>query len=148
MKCDAIVSPAVAILSSEDAVADALATLVQTSAGQLPVTDATGRFLGVFGLRQILGLLLPKAALLSDGLDLSFVGDDLALLGDRLGRSAGETVGAHMAAHPTIGRDTQLVEALLLLYRGDSWLPVLDKYGRLDGIVTAADALARIAEAV
>ena len=148
MSCDSIISPAGACLLKDDAVADALEALVEHGASALPVVDASGQFLGVFGMREVVGMLLPRAALLADGLDLSFVADSIAQLGDRLGRLAGEPVGAHMAPHRTIRRETAVVEALLLLYRGDAWLPVVDKDGRLNGIVTAANALARISEAV
>ena len=148
MSCDSIVSPVTSTLLKDDAVADALDALVAQGAFALPVVDGAGRFLGVFGMREVVGMLLPRAALLAEGLDLSFVGDSIAQLGDRLGRLAGDPVGAHMAPHSCIRRETALVEALLLLYRGDAWLPVVDKDGRLDGIVTAADALARISERV
>lgn len=148
MSCDSIISPVGPTLLRDDAVADALATLVAQGAAALPVVDAAGQFLGVFGMREVVGMLLPRAALLADGLDLSFVADSIAQLGDRLGRLAGDAVGTHMAPHRSIRRETAPVEALLLLYRGDAWLPVVDKDGRLEGVVTAANALARISEAV
>ena len=148
MNCDSIMSPVTSTLLKDDAVADALTALVEQGAAALPVVDAAGQFLGLFGMREVVGMLLPRAALLADGLDLSFVGDSITQLGDHLGRLAGDSVGAHMAAHRSIRRETALVEALLLLYRGDAWLPVVDGNGRLEGIVTAANALARISEAV
>lgn len=148
MNCDPIVSPVTVTLLKDDAVADALGALVEHGAFALPVVDAAGLFLGAFGVREVIGMLLPRAALLADGLDLSFVADSIAQLGDRLGRLAGDTVGSHMSPHRSIRRETAVVEALLLLYRGDAWLPVVDKDGRLEGIVTAANALARISEAV
>ncbi len=148
MSCDSIISPVTSTLLKDDAVADALAALVEQGASALPVVDAAGQFLGVFGMREVVGMLLPRAALLADGLDLSFVAASIAQLGDRLGRLAGDSVGAHMAPHRSIRRETALVEALLLLYRGDAWLPVVDRDGRLEGIVTAANALARISESV
>ena len=66
----------------------------------------------------------------------------------RLGRLAGDSVSAHMAPHRTIPLRTALVEALLLVYRGDSWLPVVDEDGKLVGVISAAAALARISDAV
>jgi CBS-domain-containing membrane protein len=39
-----------------------------------------------------------------------------------------------------------MVEALLLLYRGECCLPVVDDAGKLIGLVSATDAVARIAE--
>ncbi|TAN65690.1 MAG: CBS domain-containing protein, partial [Magnetospirillum sp.] len=99
MSCDSIISPVGPTLLKDDAVADALATLVVQGAAALPVVDAAGQFLGVFGMREVVGMLLPRAALLADGLDLSFVADSIAQLGDRLGRMAGDAVGTHMAPH-------------------------------------------------
>ena len=148
MSCEPIVSPVAAPLHADDAVADALDSLSRQGVATLPVVGADGTFLGAFGLREICGMLLPRGALIESGLDLSFVGDSLAQLGDRLGRLAGDSVGAHMASHRTIPLRTALVEALLLLYRGDSWLPVVDESGKLVGVISAAAALARISDAV
>ncbi|MBI3444733.1 MAG: CBS domain-containing protein [Magnetospirillum sp.] len=148
MNSEMIVSPVAAPLHPDDAIADALESLSRQGVATLPVVDGDCRFIGAFGLREIIGMLLPRAALLETGLDLSFIGDSLAQLGDRLGRLAGDSVGAHMSPHRTIPIRTALVETLLLLYRGDSWLPVVDDAGKLVGVVTAADALSRISDAV
>lgn len=66
-----------------------------------------------------------KAATFDSFQDISFLGDDVAV------------------AHP----DTSLSEALLLIYRRNGVLPVVERESRkLLGVVTADRALARILE--
>ena len=51
----------------------------------LPVVDENEQFVGLFGIRRLIHLLLPKAAQMERGLkDLSFMPDDLGELYERL----------------------------------------------------------------
>lgn len=147
MSCRDIVSPPPAVLGKGDSVADALAILRGKGVAALPVTDAKGHFLGIFGLRELIALLLPRAVRLGVEMgELGFVSDTLADLHTRLGALGKEHVGKYMAPHRAVRAETPLVEALMLLYRGDSYLPVVDEAGKLVGVVTATDALNRVAE--
>lgn len=148
MTCQAIISPPVATLGKTQTVEQALGVLLTHRAALLPVVDGKGQFAGVFGLREVVALLLPRAARLGEDMgDLGFLSDTLADLRHRLAVQGKESVGKHLAAHRTVRPETPLVEALLLLYRGDSFLPVVDETGKLQGVLTAADALTRMAEA-
>lgn len=147
MSCSAIVTPPPAVLGKGDTVAEALTILRQKGLAALPVTDAKGHFLGIFGLRELIALLLPRAVRLGVEMgELGFVSDTLADLHERLGVLGKEHVGKYMAPHRAVRGETPLVEALMLLYRGDSYLPVVDEAGKLIGVVTATDALNRVAE--
>jgi CBS-domain-containing membrane protein len=148
MTCQAIISPPPAVLAKGDTVQQALGVLLTHRVATLPVVDAKGHFVGVFGLRQVVALLLPRAARQGDEVgDLGFVSDSPEDLNQRLMNQGKDSIGKHVAPHRTIRSATPLVEALLLLYRGDSFLPVVDDSGKLVGVVTDADALTRIAEA-
>ncbi|MBC7907373.1 MAG: CBS domain-containing protein [Rhodospirillaceae bacterium] len=148
MTCQSIISPAPTVLDPSDTVAKAATALLAQSYATLPVVDGQGRFVGIFGARELIGLLLPRAVRLGNDLgDLGFVSDGITDLSARLAAQSGETVGKHMAPHQTVRPETSLVEALLLLYRGDAFLPVIEDSGKLVGIVTAVDALARISGA-
>lgn len=148
MTCRDLISPPPAILAKSDTVAEAVAALITHRFSTLPVTDAKGKFLGVFGVKELISLLLPRAVRLGEDLgDLGFISDSIADLRARLGGLGGEPVSKHMAAHRAVRAETSLVEALLLLYRGDACLPVVDDAGKLLGILSATDAVARIAEA-
>ncbi|CAA7611506.1 conserved hypothetical protein [Magnetospirillum sp. LM-5] len=148
MTCQSIISAPPATLAKTDTVTQALGVLLTHRVPMLPVVDAKGHYVGVFGLKEVVALVLPKAARLGEDLgDLGFLSDGLADLRNRLATQGKEPVGKHVAAHRSVAPETQLVEALLLLYRGDSFLPVVDGSGVLVGVVTAADALTRMAEA-
>ncbi len=142
MTCQCITKPPTATLAKSDSVSEAIAKLQQHDLPALPVVDGKGHFLGVFGHREAIGLVLPRAARAGDAIqDLSFVGDNIDELKSRLGAVLKEQVGRYMAPHRTVRPETSLVEALLLLYRGDSVLPICDPAGTLVGFATAADAL-------
>lgn len=147
MNCQSIISPPPTVLETSDTVAKAAVALLAQSYATLPVVDGQGRFVGIFGARELIKLMLPRAVRLGNDLsDLSFVSDTIADLKARLDSQAGELVDKHMAPHQTVRPETSLVEALLLLHRGDAFLPVVEDSGRLVGIVTAAEALVRISE--
>lgn len=147
MTCHALISPPPAVLAKTDTVAHAVEQLLSHRFTTLPVTDAKGHYLGVFGVRELIALLLPRAARLGEDLgDLNFVSDTVDDLKARLGSLGKETLSKHMAAHRSVRPETSVVEALLLLYRGECCLPVVDSAGKLLGLVTATDAVARIAE--
>jgi CBS-domain-containing membrane protein len=141
MTCNCITMPPPATLAKGDSIAEAIVKLQQYALPALPVVDAKGHFLGIFGHREVIGLVLPRAARAGDALqDLSFVGDTVDELRKRLGSVLTEQVGRYMAPHRTVRPETSLVEALLLLYRGDAVLAVCDPAGILVGFATAADA--------
>lgn len=150
MTCQSIVAPAPATLAKGDSVGDAVKALAANRYATLPVVDAKGHFLGIFGVRQILALLLPRAARLGpdDMPDLSFVSDNAEDIKARLKAAAKETVGKAMAPHRSVRPETALVEALLLLERGDGVLPVVDNAGKLIGLLTADAVITRLAEEV
>jgi CBS-domain-containing membrane protein len=147
MTCHALITPPPAVLAKSDTVSHAVSLLIAHRFTTLPVTDANGRYAGVFGVKELIALLLPRAARLGDELgDLNFVSDTIADLQARLGSLGKEAVGRHMAAQRSVRPETAMVEALLLLYRGECCLPVVDDAGKLIGLVSATDAVARIAE--
>lgn len=133
-------------LRDSDTVGDALRILVQLGrcVSSLPVVDESGKLVGVLSVDQLISLLLPKAALLNEALpDLSFVSDTLEHLKEKMRGLEGEPVSRHMGepGHP-VYPDTPLMEVLLLLYRGENDLPVIERNtGRLLGIVSAIDIL-------
>lgn len=146
MTCQSIVSPPPVTLEFDMPVAKAVSILIDQKYATLPVVDAQARFVGVFGTKELIGLLLPRAARLGDGLgELGFVTDNPDDLRNRLDALGGEPLSRHMSPHPTVRPETALAEALLILYRGDAFLPVVDTSGRLLGVVTAAGALGHIA---
>src|SRR5690242_3980580 len=77
MSCTAIMTKAPVTLREQESVADAAAKLVSNHFTTLPVVDAEGRYAGMFGLYDLLGLLVPRVALAGDLMaNLRFIPDD------------------------------------------------------------------------
>jgi CBS-domain-containing membrane protein len=136
-------------LQDTDSVAVATRMLLEHRLAALPVVDATGRYLGIFSMDRLLSLLLPKAVLIEGGVtDLSFMSDPLDILCERMQQYRSEPVGSFIETgarvlHP----DTPLLETVLLLYRGENDIPVVDSAsGQLLGMVIGAELLQRVCE--
>jgi CBS domain-containing protein len=117
---------------------------IQHRVSNLPVVDAGGKLVGTLSVDRLVAALLPKAATVSSGLlDLGFVHDTLEHLREKMREVGGEPVARHMDREPPVLRlDTPLMEALLLIYRGENDLPVVDpESGSLLGIASALDIL-------
>ena len=63
MTTESIMTSALFTLSPTDTVADALSLMQERKVRNLPVVDASGAFVGLFGMRRLSHLLLPIAAL-------------------------------------------------------------------------------------
>jgi CBS-domain-containing membrane protein len=140
----AVYNPAFAALAAGDTVADAAARMLSDRVTDLPVVDAAGKLVGMFGLERLFGLLLPKAALLGDGVpDLAFVSDTLEELRERM-RDIDDRLVGDLVVDPdhVVHPDTSPLEIVLLLYRGANNVPVVEQAsGRLVGMISARDVL-------
>ncbi len=132
------------VLRGSDTVGSAARQLVRHRYVNLPVVDAEQRYLGMFGVFELLGLLLPKGATLDHLVpDLGFMADDVSSLQTRLGELRDQPVGPYARTDlPVLHPDTAIVEAVLHFYRGRSSLAVVDEgSGRLLGLLSYWDAL-------
>lgn len=136
-------------LSADEPVSAAIARMIERKVRSFPVVDADGRYLGMFGLHRVLGMLLPRVVTMEDecaDMDLSFISNGAEYLKDKLAEIGGESVLAYVdrerpVAHP----DTPLVEAVLLVYRTGANLPVVEHdSGRLAGVLTPWDILLHV----
>lgn len=113
----------------------------------LPVVDGDGRYLGIFSMHQLFSMLLPKAVLIEGGIsDLGFLPDPMEILCERMREHGNENVGHALNNEvPVVHPDTPLLEVVLLLYRGENDIPVVDETnGRLLGMINGADLLRRV----
>lgn len=134
-------------LQDTDSIAVAARMLLDRRLAAVPVVDATGRYQGIFSMDRLFSLLLPKAVLIEGGVtDLSFMSDPMEMLCERMRGYRSETVGNFVdtdarVLHP----DTPLLETVLLLYRGENDIPVVDAAsGQLLGMVEGAELLQRV----
>ncbi len=125
-------------------VAHALQKLMEKRVRAMPVLDDDGKYLGIFSFRQILKAVLPVSATVEGGLDdLSFLYDSHDAMVKKLDEVEALKVRDIMdTKRPEVTEDTVFWETLLLIYKFDSPLPVIDKEtGKLVGIVTKQSAI-------
>jgi CBS-domain-containing membrane protein len=143
MTCSAIMTRDVKTVSEDDTIGAAARLIVEHRYINLPVVDSEGRFAGLFGVFELLGLLVPRIAVVGNLLpNLRFMSDDIsdlhagfAKLKDSPLRRAVNREAA--SVHP----DTPVVEALRLLCRNHTTIPVVERdSNRLVGIVSYWDA--------
>lgn len=142
MTCKQIMTAAPACLRTTNTVAEALSQMSATRSPILAVTDGSGHFRGVFGLKQALALALPSAVRLGIDLgELGYVTEGLESIRARLTPFIDKPIGKHVAQHGHVLPETSATEGLLQLERGDGFLPVVDSAGKLVGIITAEQAI-------
>jgi CBS domain-containing protein len=144
MNAKVIYKTAFPSLRDADTVADAMRRMLDDRVSDLPVVDAAGTFIGMFSLDRLYGALLPKAALIGEGMsDLAFVSDTLGQLREKMREIEHLpvrelTVSPEHVVHP----DTTPVQVVLLLHQGANNVPVVaPETGMLVGMVSARDVL-------
>lgn len=124
-------------IAPESSPADALRLMVERGFNHLPVC-AEGKFLGLFGINDLLLEVIPVSARIQGGLsDLSFAGDAVGLLSGMLEQLKTRTVASIMHMPDTVlHEDCPILEAALLLSKHNSPLPVLNRDGQLRGMLS------------
>ncbi len=139
-------------LKPSDKVRDALRIMHNKQIRNLPVVDEDDQFVGLFGIRPLLRILLPKAGKIKFGLkDLSFMPDEVGELYTRLEQVAEKPVSDFLDKKKDLTfckPSTSFPEILELLDQShDSSLPVIvvkGKHKRLVGMVSAWDVLEKL----
>jgi CBS domain-containing protein len=134
-------------LQDSDLISEATRLLLEYRYSALPVVDEHGRYLGIFSVHRLFSLLLPRAALIEGGIsDLAFVSGPMKLLVDKMLEHGGRRIEDVLVQDvPVLHPDTPLLEAVLLLYRNESDIPVVNREdGRYLGMVAGNELLAHI----
>lgn len=144
MTCSLIMTANPHTVPDSETVGEAARILVQHRCNHLPVVDAQGIFIGMFGLYDLMNLLIPKVAL-AGGLvpNLRFMGDDPEALRARF-RDVRSRAVSEVAERdiPVLHPDTPEIEALRLFCLERTTLPVVERgTKKLVGIVSYWDAL-------
>ena len=132
------------LLKDTQTVADAIQRMLDDRVSDLPVVDASGKFIGMFRLDRLYATLLPKAALIGYGVgDLAFVSDTLGQLREKMREIEHLAVRDFVVkARGLVHPDTPPLEIVLLLHQGFNAIPVVERDGgRLVGMVSARDLL-------
>ena len=149
--CRSIMSAPPAVLKANDSLSFALSSLVKCQLPALPVVDADGAYVGMLPRSRLIALAMPRVLsqehgkfTLSDLLEFVFIHDSLADLQTRWDAVAMDPVNKHLGkGTPVLAPDTPLTNTMVFLHRERNVLPVVED-GRLVGIVTVWDVLARI----
>ena len=133
------------ILAFDDRVETAVRCLLDSDLPALPVTNADGRYAGIFGEREFFAALFP--GYLSE---LKYAGFVPRALEDTLEKRPScrrDPVGDHInAEHVDVGSDfsdAQLAETFM--HHRVLIIPVVD-YGRVIGVITRGDFFRAVAE--
>lgn len=152
MTVESIMSVSLVTLKPTDTVRYALQLMREQFVQNLPVVKDDGTFVGLFGVRQVVHLLLPKAAQIEYGLeDLSFMPDELGEFYHRLQEVGEQPVSDYLEpgedllfCNPT----TSLPEVLELLhlsfFRSLPVIVVEEDGNRLLGMVSAWDVMEKL----
>lgn len=150
MSCAAIMTSNPITLRDDESVGEAAAKLVAQHHSHLPVVDEAGRYAGMFGLGDLLGLLVPRVALAGDLIsNLRFVADDPEALRRRFdsvkNRRVREVANRNAV---TLDPEASEIEAVRLFCRNHDSLAVVEKpSGRVIGIVSPWNAIRALASA-
>jgi CBS domain-containing protein len=148
MSSAAIMTKNPVTLRADESVGAAAARLTEHSSISLPVVDAEGRYVGMFGITNLLCMLIPRVALAGDLLpNLRFLGDDPAELRKRFAEVQSRRVGdfADRSAS-TLAPDMPEVEAIRLFCQSHNSLAVVEPQTRkVVGVVSCWNAIKAIA---
>lgn len=148
MSAEQFMNPRPVVLKTDDTIAEAARKIMAKQRRSLPVVDPNGRFQGMVTVSCLLHMCLPAAATTRGGLDsMRYVNDSMEDVAERLKQHMDEPVVRclkkdHVAVvHP----DTPTAETLLILYRANANLPVVDKHtNMLVGMISYYDVGAEI----
>ena len=152
MTVETIMSFRLEKLKPTDTVRDALRVMHTHQVRNLAVVDENNRFVGLFGIRRLIHLLLPKAAQMDFGLrDLSFMPDQLGELYNRLEDVGKRPVAEFLEKKKNLvfcKPSTSFLEVLKLLDQSaKNSLPLIvikGKKRKLVGLVSAWDVLEKL----
>ncbi len=142
-----VMDPEPPVLRPTDLIGTAADVIMSGRYRRLPVVGADGRYMGMFGVSCLLGMVLPKALLMEEGENLAHIPrQTLSDLHRRFKQYEDRpitvcTLEEAVIVHP----DTPLIQTLFALYKCRANLPVVDRdSGRLEGLISYWDVGAAI----
>lgn len=144
---DAMITKEIASLSPDDTVGDALKIFKEKNIRNMPVMDADGTFLGLFGLKEVLQNILPKAVNMGKGIpNMDFIVGGAENVAKKLHKSHAHRVGDIMNKNPkTIEPDSATWEALRIMVMHGSPVPVVEeKTNKFIGLISRQTLLAEL----
>lgn len=147
MTCGAIMTREPKSVREDETIGRAAQDILSNRYINLPVVDAKGRLVGLFGIYDLLGLLVPRVAVIGNLLpNLRFMSDDLGELHKKFASLKNSPVRRAVNREAaSVYPDTPVVEALRLFCRNHMTIPVVERgSGKLVGMVSYWDAAAAV----
>jgi CBS domain-containing protein len=147
MSCAAIMTKNPLTLRVDESVGAAAGKLVEHRFISLPVVDSEGRYAGMFGIYDLLSMLVPRVALAGNlTANLRFIADDPAELRLRYAELKSGRVGdAADRGAATLKPDTPQIEAIRLFCQSHGSLAVVEPDTRkVVGVISCWDAIQAI----
>jgi CBS domain-containing protein len=142
MKVAEIMNRTPVSVRSDSTFGSAFQTLLESRVTTIPVVDAEGVYQGIFDLKDIWHILLPKAAQLNRKSleDLSFVSSSIGKMKDQIEEAASLPIAQFLTSAdlPALHPESPLIQAVLLLDEYGETLAVVDRQTRkLVGTIAA-----------
>lgn len=128
MKAADVMNPNPSTLGPHDTIGQGAEIIMANRYRNLPVVDADGCYLGMFGVNCLLKQVIPKAVLMHKGLEnIGFIHESLDDLYQRFDESRDKHIEVCMSHDILpVSPDTPLMETLLQLYETRSSIPVVE----------------------
>lgn len=147
MSCGRIMIRDPKFVREDDTIGMAARELVEQRCVSLPVIDVQQRFIGLFGIFDLLALLVPRVAVIGNLLpNLQFLSDDDGQMREKfLAVQDSPVKRAVNREAARVNPDTPLIEAIRLLCRSHLVIPVVaHDTERLVGVISYWDAARHI----
>jgi CBS domain-containing protein len=144
MRCAAIMTANPVTLRESDSIAVAAEKLIELRTLSIPVVDADGGYVGMFGAADLLGIVVPRVALAGNlAPNLRFVEDDPRRLAERFADTKRRSVGEIADRNAIVlAPDTPQIEAFRMFCRNPASLAVVEPQSRkVVGVVTYWDVM-------
>ena len=150
MSCAEIMTRNPCSVREDDTIGEAAREIIARNYINLPVVDAEGRLVGLFGIYDLLALLVPRVAVIGNLLpNLRFLSDDESELHKKYASLKDNPVRRAVNREAArVYTDTPLIEAIRLFCRNHMTIPVVERGSdRLVGMISYWDAARHIVDA-
>jgi CBS domain-containing protein len=151
--CRSIMATGYPVLTAGMTLVECVRTLLQNRVLAMPVVDESGKYLGQFRKNLLVSEVLPQVAVhdmrferVARMIDTGLLHDTMADVRERFAAIADHPVSRYLDKEaPVLRPDQPLVTAMVYLFLGRNFLPVVDPdSGLLVGVVSAWDVLESI----
>lgn len=152
MDCKSVMAPIRTTLFADEPAAKLIDFMVERHMGLVPITERDGTFAGLASGDSMMHCLLPKTISLMSRVKrgmkhASYMDETAEEMQERLDAVRGRTIGELVDAQAkTVGPETPLIDALMLITGKQYVVPVVDDDNRLLGAISFFSVLYALRE--